>query len=218
MHILVLDSGSTDGTASLARSKGARVVERAFRGFVDARRFALGQVQTPWALMIDADERLDETLAASLLNASAEADGYEVRRTTYYCGRPLRMWRDERLLRLFRVGRARLEASPAAGGDAQVHERWICVGPVRELQGTLKHYSYPDTASYRKKYLRYTEMEAAGVRGSYRAALAQTVFAAARFCYLLCGRGAILDGPAGWRVAWYSALYPAVVQWKALRS
>ncbi len=37
-----------------------------------------------------------------------------------------------------------------------------------------------------------------------------------RFVNLLVRRGALLDGPRGWYVAWYSALYPAVASWKSL--
>jgi hypothetical protein len=38
----------------------------------------------------------------------------------------------------------------------------------------------------------------------------------ARVVWLLFGRGAVLDGPRGWYVAWHSAFYPAVVYGKAL--
>jgi glycosyltransferase involved in cell wall biosynthesis len=137
----VLDHESTDATAEIARSRGARVVVRPFEGFVNARRFALAQVKTPWTLMIDADERPDAALREAIIAAPEDADGYTLSRTTYYCGKPLRMWSDERLLRLFRTDRVRLEAAPAGGGEAQLHERWICEGRVRELRGVLEHYS-----------------------------------------------------------------------------
>lgn len=217
MPILVVDHESADGTAVFARERGARVIVRPFDGFVNARRFALAQVQTPWTLMIDADERPDEALRDAILDAPADVDGYLLSRTTYYCGKPLRMWSNEPLLRLFRTDRARLEAAPAAGGDAQLHERWICAGPVRVLRGTLEHFSYPDSASYRRKYESYTSIEAQHVHGSTAVALAQTALVPLRLANLLLRRGAMLDGPAGWTIAWYSALYPAVVAWKSMR-
>lgn len=218
VETFVLDDESTDATVSLAKTLGARVAVRPLQGFVDARRFALSQVRTPWTLMIDADEAADETLRGAILAAEGDADGYTVSRTTFYCGKPLRMWSGERLLRLFRTGRVRLEAAPAGGGDAQLHERWICEGTVDSLDGTLEHYSYPDAASYRAKYARYTTLEAQGMRGAPARALGQTLLVPLRFAHALIRRGAVLDGPAGWLVAWYSALYPAVVQWKALRA
>jgi glycosyltransferase involved in cell wall biosynthesis len=217
MPVLLVDHESTDATAQIARAHRACVVTRRFDGFVNARRFAIAQVETPWTLMIDADERLDDALRDAILAARDDVDGYVVSRTTYYRGKPLRIWRGERLLRLFRTNRARLEASPAAGGQAELHERWICDGATRTLAGTLEHYSYLDAASYRAKYERYTDIEARGVRpGLDAAVLLQTALTPARFLRLLL-KGAALDGPDGWYVAWKSALYPAVVQWKALR-
>lgn len=218
MQVLVLDHESTDATAARAAACGARVIVRPFAGFVEARRFALSQVRTPWTLMIDADERLDDRLRASILAVPGSIDGYLVSRRTFYCGKPLRMWNNERLLRLFRTDAAQLEAAPAAGGQAQLHERWTCSGTVRALEGVLEHYSYPDAASYRRKYAMYTDIEAQGLRGDPRAAFRQTLLVPIRLLHLLTVRGAVLDGPAGWLLAWYSALYPAVVQWKAVRS
>lgn len=217
MPVFVLDDQSTDATAAIAQSRGARVVTRPFDGFVNARRFALEHVGTSWTFMIDADERLDGALREALVAAPVDVDGYVVMRATYYCGKPLRMWSNEPLLRLFRTGRARVEASPAAGGRAQLHEHWICEGPVRALAGTLEHYSYPDAASYREKFARYTETEARGISGSVPSAVMQTALIPLRFANMLLRRGALLDGPRGWSIAWYSALYPAVVQWKSLR-
>lgn len=218
MHALVIDHESSDGTAALAQRLGARTIVRPFDGFVNARRFALAQVDTPWTFMVDADERPDARLREAILAAPEEADGYTVARTTFYCGKPLRMWSNERLLRLFRTGRVQLHAAPAGGGAAQLHERWICAGTVRDLSGTLEHYSYPDEASYREKYARYTDIEAQGAPRSFPALLRHAPLVPLRFVNALVRRGALLDGPPGWRIAWYSALYPAVVAWKALRS
>jgi hypothetical protein len=144
-------------------------------------------------------------------------DGYSVSRTTYYRGKALRIWSDERLLRVFRTDRVRLEAAPAAGGEAQLHERWVCDGRVRALHGTLEHYSYGDAKSYRAKYEWYTDIEARGLRANRALAVAHTLLVPLRFVKLLL-KGAALDGADGWYVAWQSARYPAAVQWKALRS
>lgn len=218
VQTFVLDHQSTDDTAEIARARGARVVVRPFMNFVDARLSALSQVQTPWTLMIDADEVPDARLREAILRASGDADAYEFLRTTYYCGKALRMWRGERVLRLFRTERVRLQPAPVGGGSAQLHERWICAGPVRLLDGTLEHYSYPDAASYRMKFETYTSTEAQGLRPSAPAAVTQTVLVPIRFFNLLLRRGALFDGPRGWTVAWYSALYPAIVRWKSLRT
>ena len=217
MPIFVLDAQSDDHTVQFAQSAGARVVVREWTDYVDARTFAAAQAATPWILMLDADEALDDVLRDAIERCDGQARGYRVMRTTYFCGKPMRMWRDEPLLRLFRAGSARIEAFPAAGGDALVHERWTSGGPVADLPGTLLHFSYPDVATYRAKYDRYTSLEAAGRRGSLGAAVAALLKGWLRFGWLLFGKGALLDGTRGIYVAFHSAFYPAVVAWKSLR-
>jgi hypothetical protein len=214
--LLVLDACSDDHTVQFARAAGATVVQREWTDFVDARRFALTQVRTPWTLMVDADEALDDVLRDAILAAPERRDGYRVRRTTYFCGKPMRIWRDEPLLRLFRTDRAALEAHPAAAGFAPVHEAWSSDGDVGDLAGTLLHYSYPDVATYRQKYDLYTDLEAHGVPHATSSFLVACGAAIPRLAWLLLGRGALLDGPRGWYVAYRSAVYPAVAARKAL--
>jgi hypothetical protein len=214
--IFVLDAGSRDHTVQFAEGSGARVLQREWTDFVDARRFALAQVATPWTLMIDADEALDDVLRDAICNAPGDSDAYRVRRTTYFCGKPMRIWRDEPLVRLFRTDRVTLEAHPAAAASAPVHEAWRSDGKVGDLPGTLLHYSYPDVASYRSKYDRYTTLEAENMPGSLPRLIAACGASIVRFIWLLFGRCALLDGPRGWYVAYRSALYPVVTARKAL--
>ncbi len=215
MRVLVLDARSRDHTVEFARAAGADVVERDWTNFVDARRFALSLVRTPWTLAIDADEALDDELRDAIVAAPQEADGYVVRRTTFYCGKPLRMWRDEPLLRLFRAEQARLTPLAAAGGDAPLHERWTCDGSVAELHGTLLHFSYPDFASYRSRFERYTSEEGTAMRFSLSRVVREWFLIWPRWLWLLLRRGALLDGPAGIRIAYWSARYRYVVARKA---
>ncbi|MBV8489861.1 MAG: glycosyltransferase family 2 protein [Candidatus Eremiobacteraeota bacterium] len=216
VRIFVLDAGSTDHTVQFARGAGAEVVQREWTDYVDARTFAVQRVRTPWVLMLDADEALDDVLREAILRADRSVDAYAVARTTYFCGKPMRLWRNERLVRFFRAGSARLVARPAAGGDALLHERWVGDAAAGELPGTLLHYSYPDVATYRAKYARYTALEAAGMQPSLGRLLAALVKAPLSLGWMLFVKGAILDGPRGIYVAYRSALYPAAVAWKAL--
>jgi (heptosyl)LPS beta-1,4-glucosyltransferase len=214
--VFVLDAYSRDHTVQFARGAGAVVVQREWTDFVDARRFALASVQTPWALMLDADEALDDVLCDAICEARDDVDAYNVRRTTYFCGHPMRMWRNEPLLRLFRTDRVTLKANPAASADALLHEAWACAGSVGELRGTLLHFSYPDVASYRGKFARYTSLEAQQLRGSLLGFIGECGTSVLRLAWLLFAKGALLDGPRGWYVAYESAIYPAVAMGKAL--
>jgi glycosyltransferase involved in cell wall biosynthesis len=219
--VLVVDAESSDGTAALARERGAEVVVRPWEGFVSARRFALGRVRTAWTFMLDADESLDGPLRDALLKAAPaeRVDGYRVLRSTSFCGRPIAGagWGCEALLRVFRTDRARLIARPASGGSSDLHEAWEVPGDVETLEGVLFHDSYPTLASYREKYARYTALEAQGLPPS-RTALIRAMFAAlARAPWLFFARGAWRDGWRGAFISLASAFYPAVARWKALR-
>jgi glycosyltransferase involved in cell wall biosynthesis len=62
--IVVLDSGSTDTTCEVARSKGARVFHRDFDDFGSQRNYALDELELrhDWIFHLDADERFNEAL------------------------------------------------------------------------------------------------------------------------------------------------------------
>ncbi len=220
--LLVIDAESHDSTVQIARAHGATVVVRPWAGFVTTRAFALTQIATPWTFMLDADESLDLELAAALraLVPQATTDAYGVARATSFCGRAMHhgAWGGEAPVRLFRTACARVVAEPAAGGDAELHERWIVPGTTERIGGTLLHDSYPTIAAYREKFARYTALEARGVtpsRGRFARACA---IAALRFPWLLVARGGWRDGWRGAFVACASACYPVAVAWKALRS
>lgn len=215
--VYVLDAESSDATAEVARACGARVEVRAWTGYVDARRYALGRVTTPYAFMLDADELLSDELMAALGGDLSRADGFRVRRVTMLAGRAVRAagWSAERLVRCFRVDRARVVAH-SVGGGADLHERWIVDGTLADLPGMIVHDSYPTVASYRERFARYTAIEAAALPGSRLACAVAMVELPLRFAWLWTRYAAWRDGWRGVFVAWYSALYPLAVQWRAL--
>jgi glycosyltransferase involved in cell wall biosynthesis len=218
---LVVDAESTDATASLARARGARVVVWPWAGFVATRRYALALVDTGWTFMLDADESLEGTLRDELVSLvpADDVDAYAIPRTTFFCGRPIRhgTWGADAPVRLFRTARATLVAQPAAGGTADLHERWTVPGRVGRASGTLAHESYPTLASYRAKFARYTSLEAAGLHGSPRAFARAALIAALRAPWYLIVRSGWRDGWRGAFLAFSSAAYPMVVAWKAWR-
>ena len=64
-EIVVVDSGSTDGTQAIAEAAGARVIQFAWNGKLPRKKnWALENVpwQHEWVLIIDADERITPEL------------------------------------------------------------------------------------------------------------------------------------------------------------
>ena len=205
----------------IAHGMGAQIIVRPWQGFVEARSYALGLVQTPLALFLDADEVLDATLCAAILAAEPPPSlaAYRMLRINRFCGKPIRGagWYPEYLTRLFRPARVRIEAHPATGSGAALHERIVADGPVADLPGAIVHDSYPSIASYWRKFDHYTTIEAAALETSPRLVARAALIAVLRFGWLLFGRRAILDGWRGLVVAFGSALYPLAAHWKALR-
>ena len=65
-EIIVVDSGSTDGTADIARPKATRVIVREWPGYSAQKNFAADQATHDWVLSMDADERVTPALAAEI--------------------------------------------------------------------------------------------------------------------------------------------------------
>jgi glycosyltransferase involved in cell wall biosynthesis len=204
---IVVDSGSTDGTREIARAAGARVIERAWTGYVDQKNFALDQAAGEWVLFLDADERVSDALRAAILavlDASDAKDGYTMPLLTRYLGRWIRHggWYPDRKLRLFRRGRGRW-----VGGD--VHERAEVDGSVGALDGDLLHYSYASIADHLVTIDRYTTLSAEQKhRAGARAGPVSLVLRpAAKFAVTYVLRRGFLDGVPGLVVAVTGAFY-----------
>lgn len=206
---VVLDSGSTDDTVALARSLGARVIQSAdWPGFGPQKNRALDAATGDWVLSLDADEvvgpELSRSIQAVLARAArgeALADAYWITRSSRYCGRTIRFgdWRNDRVLRLFRRGRARFS-------DDLVHERLVCAGRQDTLSGLLEHDSVDSPADAREKAERYARLGAdklrARGRGGLVPALTHGLWTFLRGYLLRLG---LLDGRAGFAIAWLNA-------------
>ncbi len=64
--LVVVDSGSTDGTQSIAEALGARVIFNPWPGYGPQKRFAEEQCRYDWLLNVDADEVVPPPLAAEI--------------------------------------------------------------------------------------------------------------------------------------------------------
>jgi glycosyltransferase involved in cell wall biosynthesis len=121
-EIVILDSGSTDGTARIAREFHARFEHQDWLGYVGQKNQILSLATHDWVFSLDADEELSPELRAEVRRLktgepSPGLSGFSMPRCVLYEGRWIRHgdWYPDRLVRLFRRDRARF-----AGG--KVHE------------------------------------------------------------------------------------------------
>lgn len=218
---LVLDSESTDRTRSIAADMGARVAVAPWRGVGPARAAAEQLVQTEWVFTLDADERVTSPLAAEIgaLDPAATIDAYSIPRANYFGDQWIRgaAWWPDRQVRMYRKGRASQKAdSPRR--HAAGHVYYEAPGRTAALRGHVIHHSYASVDDYRRKFKRYTDAEAGAHRASFGEFVAAWLVMPIRAAWLLTWRRGVLDGPAGIYVSVASALYPAVVATKALRT
>jgi len=200
-EVVVVDSGSTDGTVEAARAAGAHVIPTTdWPGFGPQKNRALDAATGDWIFSIDADEQPTAELAASIQAAihSGKYDAWETNRRSSYCGQYMAHsgWYPDRVLRLFRRGSARFS-------DDLVHERVVTQAPVGRLQGDLLHDSMPHFESVIAKLDRYSTAGALalmrkGVKGSLAKALGHGSWAFLRTYVLRLG---FLDGRLGLALA-----------------
>lgn len=141
-EIVVVDSGSTDRTAAIARDNGATFVIQPWQGHIAQKNIAWRRCSRPWVLSLDGDEALSPELAASIRSLFAagepKANGYWVNRRTFYLGAWIwHAWYPEWRLRL-----ARCDGAEWRGLDP--HDRLEVNGSTARLDGDLLHYPFRD--------------------------------------------------------------------------
>lgn len=205
-EVLVLDSGSTDGTPDIARAAGATVVATDWPGYGPQVARGFGLARGDWVLSLDADERVPPALQREIRAAMASGahDGYRVPRWSAFCGRFLRHggWRPDRTLRLGRRAKAGFT-------EHFLHAHMTVAGTVADLEESLVHLSYPDLHDVLEKLDRYSsgsarDMRSRGRRGGLGRALGHGLAAFLRTYVVKLG---FLDGRHGLMLAIYNAEY-----------
>lgn len=195
-EIVVVDSGSTDGTVELAERCGARVIQQEWLGFGPQKQFAVDAASHDWVLCLDADERLSPALQLSIENAlrSPTTGAYRFARCNRFLGRYLKHGEGypDWSLRLFNRRQACWSA------DA-VHEKVLTECHVTTLTGDLLHDSAESLAAYLSKQNRYTTLaaEAALAAGKHTSLARITLSPLVRFIKFYFIRQGFRDGLPG---------------------
>ena len=166
----VIDSQSSDGTAEIARSFGAEVVQFQYSGgWPKKRQWALDTLplRYEWVLLLDADEALPPELVSEIARAiqNPEIDGYYIGLEMIFLGRRLRhsgaMFHK---LSLFRHAKGRFECraqdQDTSMCDMEVHEHVIVNGATGKLKQSIIHRNVESLSRYIQKHNAYSNWEA----------------------------------------------------------
>lgn len=203
-EIIVVDSGSSDGTAGICREMGAQVYVHDWPGFGMQKNRALGYATNEWVFSIDADERVTPELASQLIAVLQDSreDGFYVPRLSQFCGTFIRHsgWYPDYVLRLFKKSRGHFS-------DDMVHERVLLQGHAGKLSSPLLHYSYTTASDVTRKTEQYATAGALQMhKNGKKAALADAPIRAGwAFVRTYCLRLGFLDGVAGLKIAMMNA-------------
>jgi glycosyltransferase involved in cell wall biosynthesis len=201
-EIVVVDSGSTDRTVGVCEELGAKVHSTAdWPGFGVQKNRALDLAHGDWVLSLDADEWLSPLLQSEIratVAGPADCAAYRIPRLSSFCGKFMRHsgWWPDRVLRLFRRGRARFS-------DDLVHEKLIVQGAVGALSQPMLHESFASLEEVLDKVNRYSSagaqmMVADGRGGSLTSAVAHGTWTFMRTYVLKAG---FMDGREGFMLA-----------------
>jgi glycosyltransferase involved in cell wall biosynthesis len=208
-EIIVVDSGSTDGTVELCRSSGATVIHQEWLGYAAQKQFAMEQANVEWILNLDADEALSKDLADEIVHALKKEDanniaGFSIPRLSRYLDRWIRHggWYPDRKVRLVRRGKA------SWVGDG-IHEKLEVSGKVERLESPLLHYVYRDISDQVRTINRFSSVfaghrEKTGSGGYLFLGLVHSV---GKFLECWAWKLGFLDGYPGLVIAVNSAFY-----------
>ncbi|HLE63544.1 MAG TPA: glycosyltransferase family 2 protein [Pyrinomonadaceae bacterium] len=201
-RILIIDSGSTDGTLkTLAAHPQVQILQRPFDSFADQCNFGLGQVRTEWVLSLDADYELSDELVQELQELQETESVAAYRASFTYCiyGRRLRRAIYPPRTILYRVGGAHY-VNEGHGHRIQL------AGEVRNLRGVVYHDDRKPVSRWLAAQRRYAELEVNHLldlrldKLPFSDRLRRMGWPAPIlvFFYVAFVRGCLLDGWAGW--------------------
>ncbi|MFO1388543.1 glycosyltransferase family 2 protein [Cellvibrio sp.] len=197
-EIIILDSGSTDNTVTVAQEFSAKIFTNTdWQGFGVQRERAASYATSDWIFMIDADERVTPELKTAIQSAVTQGDAiWQINRLAWCFGRFIKHsgMHPDWIPRLYPRNKAKFDAT-------RVHERLTnhLNLPVRRLDGVLLHYPFDSIRHQQQKAAHYAEewaLQRAAV-GKKTSMTSAVLHALACFIRMYIFRLGFLDGRQG---------------------
>jgi glycosyltransferase involved in cell wall biosynthesis len=169
-RVIVIDSQSTDATPEVVKEYGAELVQFHYPGgHPKKRQWALDTIpiETPWVLLLDADEEVPVALWNEIAQAIAAPNApvaFTITKGFHFLGKRFKFGGFSfQAVLLFRTGTVRFErvlAESDSGFDMEVHERLIVDGAIGKLKTPLIHEDFKSLHAYLDRHNRYSTWEA----------------------------------------------------------
>ena len=206
--IIIVDSGSTDGTIAICKKFNTVIIETGWHGYGVNKNMGIAAAKNNWILSLDADEAIDNALKQSLMGLTLqnEAEVFEIKFKNFFCNKWIRFgeWGFDSHIRLF-------NRKNVTWNNVAVHENLIFPGTVKvsKLKGYILHYTVQSRKEYFLKTDYYARMNAkkyhaAGKQASILKQYISPVFA---FIQHYIFRLGFLDGAEGFIIAKTTAHY-----------
>ncbi|TBR43231.1 glycosyltransferase family 2 protein [Marinomonas agarivorans] len=204
-EIVILDSGSSDATLSIAKKYTSKIYQNTdWKGFGHQRRLAQSYATCDWILVLDADEQVTETLRSEILKVVKTSHlnvCYKVNRLSKAFGKYIKFsgWSPDWIVRLY-------PRELTQYNDALVHEKVIVPKDItinKIKNGYLLHDTYENVHHYIEKTTGYIKAWSDQREGRKYPSLATALFHAwGCFVRMYIFKLGFLDGKHGFILAW----------------
>jgi glycosyltransferase involved in cell wall biosynthesis len=155
-EIIIVDSGSIDGTQMVAEDFGAKFIFNRWEGYGNQKNFAVNCCKNEWILLVDADEPISAELFFKInevINSGSKEKVFAIHRRGFCFGKELKygMFFRDYQVRLFRKGSGFFN-------DNAVHEQFITENKINKFAKKyfILHHSYDTMEDYLERFNKYT--------------------------------------------------------------
>ncbi len=206
--IVIVDTGSTDGTLDVLKNLAVKIIKSEWLGFGDTKNLGINHTINDWVVSIDADEVIDEALAISISNVNFNDSNfvYNIKFLTYLGNTAVHFgeWRGDSHIRLF-------NKKIIHWNNAVVHEQLIIPSNVKveSLKGYIHHKTSANVNAMRIKNENYAKLYAKNNYAKGKNTSLIKLIAAPTFSFIknYIFKLGFLDGKTGWHVAIENARY-----------
>ena len=168
-EIVIIDSFSEDNTVSICTEYTDKIYQREFDNFSVQRNYGLQKIETDWVLILDADERITESLSSEIIEEikSPNYKAYEIPRKNFFMGKWLKC------CGLYPDYTVRLFKNNNINYENKVHEGINYDGERGQFENDLLHHTYRNLSHYSKKLNHYAELSA---KDKFQAGIQTNIF------------------------------------------